>query len=88
MMQPRLQRTQDGEARMPAMPPPRIAALFAMLQSAGIEVKDDLGRSAFMHNKFWIFDGQVVWTGSTNITKNGIYDQNNNVIVIRLPESG
>jgi phosphatidylserine/phosphatidylglycerophosphate/cardiolipin synthase-like enzyme len=27
-----------------------------------------------------------VWTGSTNITKNGIYDQNNNVIVIRSPE--
>lgn len=56
---------------------------FAMLQNAGIEVKDDLGRSAFMHNKFWIFDGQIVWTGSTNVTKNGIYDQNNNVIVIR-----
>lgn len=56
---------------------------FAMLQNAGIEVKDDLGRTAFMHNKFWIFDGQIVWTGSTNITKNGIYDQNNNVIVIR-----
>ena len=59
---------------------------FAMLQNAGIEVKDDLGRSAFMHNKFWIFDGQFVWTGSTNITKSGIYDQNNNVIVIRSPE--
>ena len=59
---------------------------FAMLQNAGVEVKDDLGRSAFMHNKFWIFDGQIVWTGSTNITKNGIYDQNNNVIVIRSPE--
>jgi len=59
---------------------------FALLQSVGIEVKDDLGRSAFMHNKFWIFDGQIVWTGSTNITKSGIYDQNNNVIVIRSPE--
>jgi len=59
---------------------------FAMLQNAGIEVKDDLGRSAFMHNKFWIFDGQIVWTGSTNITKSGIYDQNNNVIVIHSPE--
>lgn len=59
---------------------------FAMLRDAGIEVRDDLGRSAFMHNKFWIFDGRIVWTGSTNITKNGIYDQNNNVIVIRSPE--
>jgi phosphatidylserine/phosphatidylglycerophosphate/cardiolipin synthase-like enzyme len=59
---------------------------FAMLSAAGIEVKDDLGRSAFMHNKFWIFDKQIVWTGSTNITKNGMYDQNNNVVVIRSPE--
>ena len=59
---------------------------FALLQAAGIEVRDDLGRSAFMHNKFWIFDRQVVWTGSTNITRNGVYDQNNNVIVIRSPE--
>lgn len=58
---------------------------FAMLMNAGIEVKDDLGRSALMHNKFWIFDGQIVWTGSTNVTKSGIYDQNNNVIVIRSP---
>ena len=61
---------------------------FAMLRNAGIEVRDDLGRTAFMHNKFWIFDRQVVWTGSTNITKSGIYDQNNNVIVIRSPELG
>jgi phosphatidylserine/phosphatidylglycerophosphate/cardiolipin synthase-like enzyme len=59
---------------------------FAMLQAAGIEVKDDLGRTAFMHNKFWIFDRQIVWTGSTNITKSGIYTQNNNVIVVRSPE--
>jgi phosphatidylserine/phosphatidylglycerophosphate/cardiolipin synthase-like enzyme len=55
---------------------------FAMLEDAGIEIKDD-GRSALMHNKFWIFDGQLVWTGSTNITVNGIFKQNNNVIAIR-----
>jgi len=61
---------------------------FAMLQGAGVEVKDDLGRSAFMHNKFWIFDRQIVWTGSTNITKSGIYDQNNNVIVIHSSQLG
>ncbi|NWG33611.1 MAG: phospholipase [Chloroflexi bacterium] len=61
---------------------------FAMLRNAGIEVRDDLGRTAFMHNKFWIFDRQIVWTGSTNVTKSGIYDQNNNVIVIRSPELG
>ncbi len=55
---------------------------FAMLKEAGIEVRDD-DRSALMHNKFWIFDGEWVWTGSTNITENGIFKQNNNVIAIR-----
>ncbi len=39
-----------------------------------------------MHNKFWIFDKQIAWTGSTNITVNGIYKQNNNSIVIHSPE--
>lgn len=59
---------------------------FTRLMQSGIEVKDDAGRSALMHNKFWIFDKQITWTGSTNITVNGIYKQNNNVIVIRSPE--
>lgn len=54
---------------------------FAWLQKAGIEIKDD-GRGALMHNKFWIFDQQIVWTGSTNITQNGMFRNNNNVIVI------
>lgn len=55
---------------------------FAMLEDAGIEVKDDQ-RSALMHNKFWVFDGHTVWTGSTNITQNGNFRNNNNVIVIQ-----
>jgi phosphatidylserine/phosphatidylglycerophosphate/cardiolipin synthase-like enzyme len=59
---------------------------FSLLTGAGIEVKDDAGRSALMHNKFWIFDQQITWTGSTNITVNGIFKQNNNVLVIRSPE--
>lgn len=58
---------------------------FAMLTAAGIEIVDD-ARSALMHNKFWIFDGQIVWTGSTNITKNGIFRNNNNVIVVESAE--
>ncbi|MBE2223186.1 MAG: phospholipase [Anaerolineae bacterium] len=57
---------------------------FAMLEKAGIEVVDD-ARGALMHNKFWIFDGQTVWTGSTNITENGIFRNNNNVIVVESP---
>jgi phosphatidylserine/phosphatidylglycerophosphate/cardiolipin synthase-like enzyme len=58
---------------------------FAMLKDAGIELRDD-GRGALMHNKFWIFDGQIVWTGSTNITENGAFRNNNNVIVLRSPK--
>ncbi len=54
---------------------------FVMLKKAGIQVKDD-DRSALMHNKFWVFDGQTVWTGSTNITTNGSFRNNNNAIVI------
>src|SRR6185503_1357745 len=58
---------------------------FAMLQKNGIEVRSD-SRSALMHNKFWIFDGKTVWTGSTNITENGIFKQDNNVLVVHSPE--
>jgi phosphatidylserine/phosphatidylglycerophosphate/cardiolipin synthase-like enzyme len=58
---------------------------FGLMAAAGIELKDD-DRTALMHNKFWIFDQQIVWTGSTNITVNGIFKQNNNVIVMRSPE--
>ncbi len=57
---------------------------FAMLEEAGIQIKDD-SRTALMHDKFWIFDGKIVWTGSTNITVNGIFKQNNNVIVLESP---
>jgi phosphatidylserine/phosphatidylglycerophosphate/cardiolipin synthase-like enzyme len=59
---------------------------FAMLQKNGIDVRSD-SRSALMHNKFWIFDGQTVWTGSTNITVSGIFEQNNNAVVIRSAEA-
>jgi phosphatidylserine/phosphatidylglycerophosphate/cardiolipin synthase-like enzyme len=58
---------------------------FAMLEDAGIEIRDD-GRGALMHNKFWIFDNQTVWTGSTNITTNGNFRNNNNVLVVNSPE--
>ncbi|MBI5824160.1 MAG: hypothetical protein HZB18_09050 [Chloroflexi bacterium] len=59
---------------------------FTLMSAAGIEVKDDAGRSAYMHNKFWIFDQQIIWTGSTNITIRGIFENNSNVLVIRSPE--
>jgi phosphatidylserine/phosphatidylglycerophosphate/cardiolipin synthase-like enzyme len=59
--------------------------LFPKLRRAGANVKDD-DRGALMHNKFWIFDDQTVWTGSTNITENGNFRNNNNVLIIDSPE--
>ena len=58
---------------------------FALMEDAGIEIRSDT-RSALMHNKFWIFDSELVWTGSTNITENGIFKQDNNTIVIQSAE--
>jgi phosphatidylserine/phosphatidylglycerophosphate/cardiolipin synthase-like enzyme len=58
---------------------------FAMLKQAGIQVIDDK-RGALMHDKFWLFDGKTVWTGSTNVTVSGMFQQNNNTIVIDSPE--
>ncbi len=57
---------------------------FVLLEQAGIPIVDD-GRSALMHNKFIVIDGRTVWTGSTNLTRNGIFRNNNNVIVIHDP---
>jgi phosphatidylserine/phosphatidylglycerophosphate/cardiolipin synthase-like enzyme len=48
---------------------------------AGIQVVFD-NRSPFMHNKFCIVDDALVWTGSTNITENCMYRNNNNSIAI------
>jgi phosphatidylserine/phosphatidylglycerophosphate/cardiolipin synthase-like enzyme len=58
---------------------------LAAMKKAGIKIIDD-GRGGLMHNKFWIFDSEVVWTGSTNATINGMFEQNNNMIVIKSRE--
>ena len=52
---------------------------------AGIPVVFDK-RSAFMHNKFCVIDGAHVWTGSTNITENGMFRNNNNALLISSPK--
>jgi phosphatidylserine/phosphatidylglycerophosphate/cardiolipin synthase-like enzyme len=53
---------------------------FAALQVAGIPVILD-NRSSLMHNKFFVIDGLIVWTGSTNITNTGFtYNHNNSLV--------
>ncbi len=56
-----------------------------MLEKAGIPVAQD-DRGAIMHNKFVVIDKKVVWTGSWNLTVNGTYRNNNNMMVINSPE--
>jgi phosphatidylserine/phosphatidylglycerophosphate/cardiolipin synthase-like enzyme len=40
----------------------------------------------YMHNKFIVVDNRTMWTGSMNPTPNGLYYNNNNVIVINSTE--
>ncbi|MCL4877561.1 MAG: hypothetical protein KJ064_12945 [Anaerolineae bacterium] len=53
--------------------------------AAGAEVHND-ARGALMHNKFLIIDGKELWTGSMNLTRNDIYNNNNHFMMIRSPE--
>lgn len=56
---------------------------YAILQDAGIEISMRKPRDRIMHNKFMVADGQVVWTGSTNLTNNGVFRNNNNGLLIQ-----
>lgn len=53
----------------------------AHLHAVGIPAHDDDGRSNLMHNKFMVIDGKRVWTGSTNMSQNALYQQDNNAIL-------
>lgn len=52
------------------------------LIGSGIHVLGDR-REGLMHNKFVVIDRLEVWTGSMNLTVNGVYRNNNNLIRIR-----
>ena len=49
------------------------------LFAAGIPVIGD-GGDGLMHNKFIIIDGEVLWTGSMNLTQTGLYSDDNNFV--------
>jgi phosphatidylserine/phosphatidylglycerophosphate/cardiolipin synthase-like enzyme len=49
---------------------------------AGIQVRGD-ERQPLMHNKFVVIDESEVWTGSMNLTVNGAYRNNNNLLRIQ-----
>ncbi len=66
-------------------------ALVNDLIGAGIPIIKRTTTSAIMHNKFFVFDYRYntshantwVWTGSTNITQDQLFDDANNVIEIQ-----
>ena len=45
-------------------------------------VKTDKDPASFMHHKFCVIDGKIVWTGSFNPTYSGSSRENNNAVVI------
>jgi phosphatidylserine/phosphatidylglycerophosphate/cardiolipin synthase-like enzyme len=55
------------------------------LRGEGIPVVGD-GRDGLMHDKFVVIDGREVWTGSMNLTVNGAYRNDNNLLRIRSAE--
>jgi phosphatidylserine/phosphatidylglycerophosphate/cardiolipin synthase-like enzyme len=52
------------------------------LIEAGIPVVSDR-RESLMHNKFFIIDNHETWTGSMNLTVNGAYKNDNNLVRMR-----
>lgn len=66
-------------------------ALVNDLVAAGIPMIKRTTTSAIMHNKFFVFDYRLntshtnvwVWTGSTNITNDQMFDDANNVIEVQ-----
>ncbi len=55
------------------------------LIAAGIPIKGDF-MDGLMHNKFVVIDRAEVWTGSMNLTTNGVYEDNNNLVRIYSPQ--
>lgn len=56
------------------------------LEEAGIIVQDDGLESSIMHNKYFIIDGEYLWTGSTNVTDNGFTKNHNNALLFQSTE--
>lgn len=55
------------------------------VRDAGITIVPD-ERSAIMHHKFAVRDGQEIWTGSWNFTVGDTYRLNNNAVRMQSPE--
>lgn len=58
---------------------------YEALEAAGIELVTRRPRDRIMHNKFLVIDSRWVWTGSTNISENGVMRNNNGSVLIDSP---
>jgi phosphatidylserine/phosphatidylglycerophosphate/cardiolipin synthase-like enzyme len=56
-----------------------------IVRDAGITIVPD-ERSAIMHHKFAVRDGEEIWTGSWNLTVGDTYRLNNNAVRVHSPE--
>lgn len=60
---------------------PDYQAHYSALETAGIPVVND-ARSSIMHNKFFVVDGEVVWTGSANMSNTAFtYNHENGMVL-------
>ena len=57
-------------------------AKYGYLRELGVDVRLD-GNDGDMHNKFCVIDGKTVITGSANWSGNGMWRNNENVLVVR-----
>ena len=55
---------------------------YAALSEAGVDIIARPEGDRIMHNKFVVVDEAVLWTGSTNLTHNGLLRNNNNAVLV------
>lgn len=63
---------------------PEQALWAGRMEAAGIPIAWE-ETTAFLHSKFFVIDSGIVWTGSWNVTQNGTYRNNNNIVRIVVP---
>ena len=59
---------------------------YQALLDAGVEISMRKPGDRIMHDKYILADGQVLWTGSTNLSANGTHRNNNNAVLIESAE--
>ena len=72
----------DSDTVEKAKEAPDTKAALDRVRDAGIPVVED-GRTAIMHDKFAVVDGEWVQTGSWNYSRSDTFQNNNNMVIIR-----